>query len=72
MKKILVIAVIVIVAAVLLIPSIYGITDGGSMLFETPLYSVTKYHMLDSENQGEYLEGWHVEILGIEIYHHLQ
>lgn len=58
--------------AILLFPRKSEMDDGGSIAFISPVYSVIQYHMLDPENKGEYPEGWHVEILGVEIYHHLQ
>ena len=68
MKRKLVILAIVLAALYLLFPRSYGIDDGGSILYETPVYSVTKYHVMDWENEGEYLEGWRIEIFGIKVY----
>lgn len=72
MKRKLMLVAIAMITAFLLIPRVYGIDDGGSMFFQAPLYSATKYHALDSGNEGEYLKGWSVEILGMEIYYHVE
>lgn len=72
MKKTLTIVLAIIAALFLLIPRVCGIDDGGSVAYVTPLYNVVKYHSMDPQNPGEYLKGWGVEILGIELYHHVE
>ena len=66
------IAVVILVMLFLLVPRVAGIDDGGSVCFMTPIYSVTKYHMIDWENYGEYLEGWGVEIFGVTVYYSVE
>ena len=73
MKKKLLILAAVVIALYLLFPRVYGVDDGGSIVFETPVYSVTKYHIIDGENPDwghpeAYLEGWRIEIFGLEVY----
>lgn len=63
MKKWLALAL----AAVLLVPTKYGIDDGGSVEYRAVLYSVTRYHVLRMDGTG-YDEGWRVEALGVELF----
>lgn len=66
MKKslsILLIAVLII----LLIPIPMRLKDGGSVEFNAILYSVTKYHQIDSEADGGYVNGLEIKIFGIQV-----
>ncbi|MGN0802250.1 MAG: hypothetical protein ACI4MF_06605 [Candidatus Faecivicinus sp.] len=67
-------AVVLVAAALLFLLTfrIYGMDDGGSVQYWTPLVSVTRYHRLDPEHEGEYLEGWCVEILGTQVYERIE
>lgn len=59
--------IIVIVALVLLFPIPMRLKDGGSIEFKAILYSVTKYHQLNLEVDGGYVNGIGIEILGAKI-----
>ena len=67
MKRKLALVLAVVVLLFLLTFRIYGLDDGGSVQYWTPLVSVTRYHRLDPANKGEVLEGWCVEILGRQV-----
>ena len=76
MKKKFVIGIVVFVMLVFLVPIRLQMKDGGSVQYKAVLYSVTKYHQItmemDDENEGivdsGHLDGWGIEILGIEIF----
>ena len=76
MKKKIVIGIVVFVMLVLLVPIRLQMKDGGSVQYKAVLYTVTKYHQItmemDDENEGiidsGHLDGWGIEILGIEIF----
>lgn len=77
MKKRLLILAMVVLVLFLLFPRRYEVDDGGSVIYMSPLYCVTKYHMIDGENPDlgnpeAYLEGWRVEILGITVYYSVE
>jgi len=65
-KKVWII-VIIIIALILLFPIPMRLKDGGSVKFQAALYSVTKYHKLNHQIDGGYIDGIGIEILGIEI-----
>lgn len=65
-KKVWII-VIIIIALILLFPIPMRLKDGGSIKFQAALYSVTKYHKLNHQIDGGYVDGIGIEILGIEI-----
>ena len=59
--------VIIIIALILLFPIPLRLKDGGSIEFKAILYSVTKYHQLNLEVDGGYVNGIGIEILGAKI-----
>ena len=67
-KKILIIAIIVLVIVLLFPLKINRLRDGGSIEFNALLYSITKYHKLAPENSDkDYIDGIRIKILGKEI-----
>lgn len=64
-KKVWII-VIIIIALILLFPIPMKLKDGGSVKFQAALYSVTKYHKLNHQIDGGYVDGIGIEILGLE------
>ncbi len=73
-KKNILVIVIIILLIVLLIPfKINKLKDGGSIEFNSLLYSVTKYHKLAPENSDkEYIDGIGIKILGVEIFNSIE
>lgn len=68
MKKKSILIVIIVIALILLLPIPMRLKDGGSIKFQALLYNITKYHMLDNSNEGGYVDGIGIEILGVEIF----
>lgn len=70
MKKKVIISIIVVLLLLALIPIPMRLKDGGSIEYRALLYKVTKYHQiaLTKEYESGYLEGWGIEILGMEIF----
>ena len=62
-----IIILIVVIAIILLFPIPMKLKDGGSIEFKALLYSITKYHELDSRVNGGYVDGIGIEILGMKI-----
>ena len=73
MKKILIMIIAVLLAAALLIPVPMHMEDGGTVVYQAILYSVSDVHRLnlDEETDTPYQEGIIIEILGIEVYHNV-
>lgn len=74
-KKILKVFVCVIVAVlvVLLSPRFYMLKDGGSIVFESLTYTVTKHHSMRYGWNNQYIENWYwvgytVDIFGKEVF----
>ena len=63
----------VLLAAALLIPVPMHMEDGGTVVYQAILYSVSDVHRLnlDEETDAPYQEGIIIEILGIEVYHNV-
>lgn len=70
MKKKSIVILIIIIGLILLIPIPMKLRDGGSIEFKAILYTITKYHRLTVEEDGEaqYIDGIGIEILGMEVY----
>lgn len=65
-KRILIAVLIIVLLAILLVPSKQYADDGGSVSFSALTYSVTKHHSILDEH--EYMVGYTVNVLGIEIF----
>lgn len=71
MKKILIV-IVVLLLAVLLIPTRMQMRDGGTVKYDAILYDVYNVHRIKpvadtSENEVDYITGVVVEVLGIEL-----
>lgn len=68
-KKIVVIGMIL-VLVLLLFPTRMNLKDGGSVIYKSLVYEVTKIHKLalPEESTKPYIDGFEVEILGITVY----
>ncbi len=66
MKKRTIAIIIVILLIVLLFPIRYRLKDGGSIVYKSITYQVTKVHRLYDINGIE--EGWEIDLLGFRIY----
>lgn len=68
-KRIAIIAIIT-VLAILLFPIRMSLKDGGSVMYKSLVYEVTKIHQLAPEVDGvkPYINGFEIKILGMTIY----
>lgn len=66
MKKRTITIIIVVLLIVLLFPIRYRLKDGGSIVYKSLTYQVTKVHRLHEINGIE--KGWEISILGFQIY----
>lgn len=65
--SIVIIAVAVILGLILFYPEKLYLTDGGTVEYRALTYRVIDYHKM-SDRESEYLVGWSVSILGVEVY----
>ncbi len=72
MKKIIISFSLIVLAAVLLIPTTMYADDGGSVKYQAVLYSVYDVHRIDPEKDNGFKEGTIVEIFGIEIFNNVK
>jgi len=72
MKKILIKIIVFLIILILLIPVPIYVKDGGTIVYQAILYSVTNYHSLypDDTNEKDHkiLTGIEIKILGFTIY----
>ena len=69
MKKTLSILCAILLLAFWLVPMAYGVDDGGTVHYVTPLYSITKQHsMYTQDGVNGYLTGTVVRVLFFEVY----
>ena len=57
---------------ILLFPIKLQYKDGGSIEYRAILYRVIKVHRIDSQQEGNYIEGIVVKVLGFEIYNNIE
>ena len=74
MKKKVMIGICILLAIVLLIPIPMHLKDGGTVVYNAILYQVEDVHRLGAgdTDEGEYLEGVIVKILGMEVYNSVE
>lgn len=69
-KKRIAIIAIMAVLVILLTPIRMSIKDGGSVMYKSLVYEVTKIHRLAPEvdSVNPYIDGFEIKILGMTIY----
>lgn len=67
-KRKLIIGIIICIFIVLLFPIRVPLKDGGTIIYKSLIYKITKYHRLDNAYEHGYLEGIEIRVLGIPIY----
>lgn len=76
MRKKLIIVICVLIAVILLYPIKYQLKDGGTVVYEAILYTVSDVHSvadLEEYEKGKlFNEGIIVEILGIEVFNNVR
>ena len=61
--------IIILVLIVMLFPWRFNLKDGGSVVYQSLFYQVTKYHSINYPSaENPYIEGLEVKILGITVY----
>ena len=72
MKKIIA-GIGILLAIILLLPVPRYQDDGGTVVYDAILYNVEKVHRInpDINSEQEYIEGWVVSILGIEVFNNV-
>ena len=63
-----IVVVIINVLAVMLIPKVESLNDGGTKTYKALAYEVTKLHKINETSPNEYIEGTSVKIFGKEVY----
>lgn len=72
MKKKIIIAIAIVIAAILLIPIPLRLKDGGTVRYQAVLYSISDVHRLaPTENDVCYEDGIIIKILGIEVFNNV-
>lgn len=72
MKKAVVIIIFAVVMAILLIPVPLHLKDGGTVVYQAILYSVSDVHSLNPDKPDGYDDGTIIRILGIEVYNNVE
>lgn len=70
-KKIFIIIAIFVVLVILLFPKVIALNDGGTKIYKSLIYEVTKVHKIKDDSLNNYYEGTTIKILGKEIYNNL-
>ena len=68
LEKIIIIAVVAVVLLILLFPIKYRLKDGGSTVYKSLVYEVTKLNRLTGE-PDELTVGTIIKLFGNEVYH---
>ena len=66
MKKKTITFIVIIVLLILLFPVKYRVKDGGSIVYKSIVYEITKVHRLHDIDGIE--KGWEISLLGFQIY----
>ena len=67
-KKIFIIIVILIVLVILLFPKVIALHDGGTKIYKSLVYEVTKVHKIKDDSSNNFYEGTTIKVFGKEIY----
>ena len=70
-KKIWIIIGILVVLVILLFPRVIALNDGGTKIYKSLIYEVTKVHKIKDDSPNNYYEGTTIKIFGKEIYNNL-
>lgn len=65
--------IIILILIILLFPLPVRLKDGGSIRYQSILYSITKVHRLNTlETENMYLKGYEVKILNMKVYNNMK
>lgn len=70
-KTVIIIILILIVLLLLLFPKVDVLNDGGTKIYKSLTYEITKVHKIKEDSLNEFYEGTIVKIFGKEIYNDL-
>lgn len=71
-KKIWIISIgVVIILLILLFPKVDELNDGGTKIYKSCTYEITKVHKIKEDSLNEFYEGIIVKIFGKEVYNNL-
>lgn len=71
-KRKLIIGIIICIFIVILFPIRLPLKDGGTIIYKSLIYKITKYHRLDDDYKNGYLEGTEIKFLGMTIYKNIK
>jgi len=72
MKKKIIIIIVIIVLLIPFIPRIYALNDGGTKIYRSLIYEITKVHKMKKDHINEYDDGTVIKIFGIEIFNDVE
>ena len=64
--------IVILIIIILLFPIPMRLKDGGSIRFQSVLYSVTKINRLNEDIDSENIKGWEVEVLNMKVYRNIE
>ena len=67
-NKIFIIVAIVVVLVILLFPKVLALNDGGTKIYKSLIYEVTKVHKIKDDLPNDFYEGTTIKIFGKQIY----
>lgn len=69
-KRILMVMAVIVALIILLTPIKMNLEDGGSVVYKSFVYEITKMHQLalDADGVKPYIDGLEVKILGMTVY----
>ena len=67
-KKIFIIIGILVVLVILLFPKVIALNDGGTKIYKSLVYEVTKVHKIKDDSPNYFYEGTTIKVFGKEIY----
>ena len=70
-KKIFIIIAILVVLVILLFPKVIALNDGGTKIYKSLVYEVTKVHKIKANSLNEFNEETIVKIFGKEVYNNV-
>jgi len=71
MKKKIIATICILLAIILLVPIPMRMKDGGTVKYQSVLYSISDVHRLAPSEASGYEDGIIVEILGMQIYNNV-
>lgn len=72
MKKKIVFIVIIVILLILIIPKIYVLNDGGTKIYQSLTYEITRVHKIKKDTINEYDTGMIIKIFGIEVFKNIE